>query len=142
MVALSEVMGGPISAELTGIIWASLGVEIAPHIENKFNFSQFSGIAAFCERIYCWQFCKGDNAGPSSPKVTSVICFISIVKFLFQSEIEKADFDKLLAKLDRTNIPEVLKAMLLSLKDSGQPKPGCIKPRRKFSKNQNIFDFL
>ena len=31
-------------------IWASVGVEIAPHIENKFNFSQFSGIAAFCER--------------------------------------------------------------------------------------------
>ena len=61
----------------------------------------------------------------------------------FQSEIEKADFDKLLAKLERTNnIPEVLKEMLLSLKESGQPKPGCLKPRPKFSKNQNIFDFL
>ena len=69
MVALSEVMGGSISPELTAVIWASLGVEIAPHIENKFTFSQFSGIAAFCERIYCWHFCKGDNAGPSSPKV-------------------------------------------------------------------------
>ena len=69
MVALGEVMGGSISPELTAVIWASLGVEIAPHIENKFNFPQFSGIAAFCERIYCWQFCKGDNAGPSSPKV-------------------------------------------------------------------------
>ena len=69
MAALAEVMGGSISAELTAVIWASLGVEIAPHIENKFTFSQFSGIAAFCERIYCWHFCKGDNAGPSSPKV-------------------------------------------------------------------------
>ena len=87
---------------------------------------QFSGLAAFCERIYCWQFCKGDKAGPVSPK----------------SEIEKADFDKLLVKLERVTIPEVLKEMLLSLKESGYPKPGCLKPRRKFSKNQNIFDFL
>ena len=46
---------------------------------------QFSGIAAFTERIYCWEFCRGDKAGPSAPK----------------SEIETADFDKLLSKLER-----------------------------------------
>ena len=46
---------------------------------------QFSRIAAFTERIYCWEFCRGDKAGPSAPK----------------SEIETADFDKLLSKLER-----------------------------------------
>ena len=98
-------MGGEVSPELAARIWASVGVEIAPHIENKFNYgqvtmvimmmmkmmvmmvmcSQFSGIAAFTERIYCWEFCRGDKAGPSAPK----------------SEIETADFDKLLSKLER-----------------------------------------
>ena len=93
-------MGGEVSPELAARIWASVGVEIAPHIENKFNYGQvkmlmmvtmmlmcwqFSGIAAFTERIYCWEFCRGDKAGPSAPK----------------SEIETADFDKLLSKLER-----------------------------------------
>ena len=63
-------MGGQVTSELETKIWASVGVEIAPHIENKFNYSQFSGIAAFTERIYCWDFCKGgEKAGPTAPKV-------------------------------------------------------------------------
>ena len=70
MPALAEVMGGAISGQLADTIWASLGVERAPHIENKFTFSQFSGIAAFTERIFWWEFCKGDKAGPPSPKVS------------------------------------------------------------------------
>ena len=68
MIAVGEVMGGHVSTDLSTRIWSSVGVEIAPHIENKFNYSQFSGIAAFTERIFCWEFCRGDKAGPSSPK--------------------------------------------------------------------------
>jgi hypothetical protein len=30
-------MGGALSSELMGRIWAMLGVEIAAHIENKFK---------------------------------------------------------------------------------------------------------
>ena len=33
-------MGGEVSPELAARIWASVGVEIAPHIENKFNYGQ------------------------------------------------------------------------------------------------------
>merc|ERR1711879_689280 len=119
-------MGGVVGPELVGKIWSSIGVTIAPHIENKFNYKQFSGIAAYTERIFCWDFCRGANAGPATPK----------------SEIETADFDKLLSKLERTKIPEVLKDLLINLKESGIPKPNAVKPRRKFSKTQNIFDFL
>ena len=126
MIALGEVMGGLVKSDLVSKIWSIIGVEIAPHIENKFNYSQFSGIAAFTERIYCWEFCRGDNAGPSTPK----------------SEIETADFDKLLSKLERVKIPEVLRDLLVNLKESGHPKASNVPPRRKFSKNQNIFDFL
>ena len=126
MIALGEVMGGFVKPDLVSNIWSMLGVEIAPHIENKFNYSQFSGIAAFTERIFCWEFCTGDSAGPATPK----------------SEIETADFDKLLSKLERVKIPDVLRDLLVNLKESGLPKLTNVPPRRKFSKNQNIFDFL
>ena len=73
MVALGEVMGGVVSPELVTRIWASIGVTIAPHIENKFSFKQFSGIAAYTERIFCWDFCRGDSAGPATPKVNKSV---------------------------------------------------------------------
>ena len=73
MVALGEVMGGVVSPELVTRIWASIGVTIAPHIENKFSFKQFSGIAAYTERIFCWDFCRGDSAGPATPKVNNSV---------------------------------------------------------------------
>ena len=60
-----------------------------------------------------------------------------------QSEIETADFDKLLSKMERVSgLPEVLRNMLVLIKDSGQPRPGTEKPSKKFLKDQNIFDFL
>ena len=40
MPALGEVMGGTISPQLADTIWSSVGVQRAPHIENKFTFSQ------------------------------------------------------------------------------------------------------
>ena len=40
MAALGEVMGGVVSPRLTSTIWQTVGVEIAPHIENKFNYGQ------------------------------------------------------------------------------------------------------
>ena len=73
MSALGEVMGGRLSPELVSDIWASIGVTIAPHIENKFNYKEFSGIAAFTERIFWDKFCKGDKAGPSVPKVRKIL---------------------------------------------------------------------
>ena len=69
LLALGEVMGGSVGGDLASKIWASVGVEIAPHIENKFNYKQFAGIAAITERIFCWNFCKGEEAGPTAPKV-------------------------------------------------------------------------
>jgi hypothetical protein len=79
LLALGEVMGGSVTADLATKIWASVGVEIAPHIENKFNYKQFAGIAAITERIFCWNFSKGEKAGPTAPKVNVVIygfCFL------------------------------------------------------------------
>ena len=73
VLALGEVMGGVVSPELVTRIWASIGVTIAPHIENKFRYKQFSGIAAYTERIFCWDFCRGDSAGPATPKVHNII---------------------------------------------------------------------
>ena len=69
MAGLAEVMGGPLSPELVTSIWSSVGVTIAPHIENKFSYKEFSGIAAFSERIFWDKFCAGDQAGPSTAKV-------------------------------------------------------------------------
>ena len=82
MVALGEVMGGVVSPELVTRIWASIGVTIAPHIENKFSYKQFSGIAAYTERIFCWDFCRGDTAGPATPKV-NFKKIIKTVLFIF-----------------------------------------------------------
>ena len=79
LLAFGEVMGGSVTADLASKIWASVGVEIAPHIENKFNYKQFAGIAAITERIFCWNFSKGEKAGPTAPKVNVVIygfCFL------------------------------------------------------------------
>jgi hypothetical protein len=39
-------------------------------------------------------------------------------------------------------VVDPLKSLLESLKDSGQPRPNSGSARRKFSKSQNIFDFL
>ena len=61
---------------------------------------------------------------------------------ILKSEIETADFDKLLSKLEKVKMPEVLRNMLTNLKESGIPKSTNIVHRRKFSKTQNIFDFL
>ena len=61
------------TTDLASKIWECVGVEIAPHIENKFNYKQFAGLAAITERIFCWNFCKGDKAGPTAPKVNVVI---------------------------------------------------------------------
>ena len=69
MAALGEVMGGVVSPRLTSTIWQTVGVEIAPHIENKFNYREFAGLAAFTERIYCWEYTRSDTAGPNLPKV-------------------------------------------------------------------------
>ena len=131
LLALGEVMGGSVTVDLASKIWASVGVEIAPHIENKFNYKQFAGIAAITERIFCWNFSKGEKAGPTAPKVNVVIygfvssfvvvsillvsyyfktkylCVFNFISeclsllFVFQSEIETADFDKLLCKLEQ-----------------------------------------
>ena len=78
MAGLAEVMGGPLSPELVTSIWSSVGVTIAPHIENKFSYKQFSGIAAYTERIFCWDFCRGDTAGPATPKVILKLFFLDI----------------------------------------------------------------
>ena len=73
-------MGGQVTTDLAQKIWESIGVEIAPHIENKFNYKQFAGVAAFTERIFCWNFCSGEKAGPTSPKVL-LIKFYTLSRF-------------------------------------------------------------
>ena len=66
-----------VTTDLAAKIWECVGVEIAPHIENKFNYKQFAGIAAITERIFCWNFCKGEKAGPTAPKVIYNELYIS-----------------------------------------------------------------
>ena len=65
------------SVDLSARIWSTLGVEIAPHIEHKFDYKQFAGLASFTERVYCWEFVKGGNGGPTTPKVGNISWMLS-----------------------------------------------------------------
>ena len=44
--------------------------------------------------------------------------------------------------IGQVRVGEVLQQLLVNLKESGHPKNTNVQQRRKFSKNQNIFDFL
>ena len=86
LTALGEVMGGSVDPALAQELWGALGVQIAVHIENKFSYRQFAGIAAVAERLYCGHFCRGDRGGPTARKVGmggrqgggSMICLFSV----------------------------------------------------------------
>ena len=62
ILALEEVMGGPLDKEKhQDALWRHLGVVLKPHVATAFNFKEFSGIAAFVERIFFRDFshCAG-----------------------------------------------------------------------------------
>ncbi|CAB4056469.1 unnamed protein product [Lepeophtheirus salmonis] len=83
ILALNEVFGGILGEELQSHLWTTLGVTIKPHLVSTFNFKQFSGIAALAERMFSSEFSTSNSPLPE-PK----------------SEIEIADFDRLLSKLE------------------------------------------
>lgn len=104
IVALEEVLGGSLNKEQQTRIWSALGIVLKPPFFVSFNYKQFAGIASFVERILCHEF-TADSAQLSTAK----------------AEIEKADFDRLLCKLEGIKIKhEAMKAMLLAIKESGQ----------------------
>ncbi|XP_023345850.1 uncharacterized protein LOC111714868 [Eurytemora carolleeae] len=103
---LGEVMGGCLSKDLISEIWSILGVKIAPHIENKFSYREFAGVAALVERVFCFRFLDSSSPGP----------------ILHKSEIEKADFDRLISKLAQVSANQSLQDLLIAIKDSGNIK--------------------
>ena len=105
LTALGEVMGGSVEPALAQELWGALGVQIADHIENKFSYRQFAGIAAVAERLYYGHFCRGDKGGPTARKVgLDAGQEGGVSSSYFQSEIETADFDKLLSKLEQVQV--------------------------------------
>ena len=88
---------------------------------NQFDYKQFCGMAAMAERLYCADFSRTGKQKYSQQeskvrKVSKIMISISLQKLrhfvlhktLFihdlQSEIEVADFDRLLAKIEHVPI--------------------------------------
>lgn len=118
VVALEEVMGGGLSKDQQKRLWRYLGIILKSHIVTSFTYRQFSGIAAFVERIFAPEFTPPptDVVG-SNNNAASVVAGKG-----FKSEIEVADFDRLLSKLDRVKGMKsvALREMLILIKASGE----------------------
>lgn len=100
--ALDEVMGGKLSPSQQDRIWESLGIVLKPHVVTAFEYNEFAGIAAFVERMLGPEFSSMSDSS--------------------KSEIEIADFDRLLSKLEplRMRSPS-LKTLLITIRNSGLP---------------------
>ena len=108
MTALGEVMGGPLSTEQQKRLWNFLGIVLKAHIVTSFNFKEFSGIAAFVERVFA---CEFDVSAAAANRAAD---------YNRRSEIEIADFDRLASKVGTVQIAsKELKEILDLIKESG-----------------------
>ncbi|XP_040576743.1 uncharacterized protein [Lepeophtheirus salmonis] len=124
ILALNEVFGGILGEELQSHLWTTLGVTIKPHLVSTFNFKQFSGIAALAERMFSSEFSTSNSPLPE-PK----------------SEIEIADFDRLLSKLEGVKLNTLMKELLLVIKESGHFLPDGAKSRDVYVQHRKKIDF-
>ncbi len=111
--ALAEVLGAVLSTEQQRRLWSSLGITLRQHIQTSFDYRQFAGVAAFSERIFAAELTTrgggGGCSGGGGEAVTTT------------AEIEHADFDRLLAKLDGIDMRSAeMRQLLLTIKESGQ----------------------
>ena len=87
---------------------------------TNFTYKQFCGVAAMVERLLCHEFSTSKSTASSSEA---------------KSEIEVADFDRLLSKIENLSMRNSLRELLLKIKDSGvtkgQKSGGHILTRRK-----------
>lgn len=104
LTAMEDVLGEPLSEEFRDEIWKHLGIVLKAHILTNFNYKQFCGVAAMVERLMCKKFAtaKSDSTNAES-----------------KSEIEVADFDRLLTKIENLRMNESLRTLLIEIKNSG-----------------------
>ena len=157
-------MGGEVSPELAARIWASVGVEIAPHIENKFNYGQVKMVMIMMMVIMVlavlgYRGLHGADlllgvlprrqGGAQRAQVRDRDR--GLRQAAVQAGAGEGQTNENTASghvtpysslIGQVRVGEVLQQLLVNLKESGHPKNTNVQQRRKFSKNQNIFDFL
>ena len=101
--ALEDVLGEPLGEELKSEMWGQLGVSLKSHMMN-FNYKQFCGVSAMIERLFCEKFSTAQSESTNSES---------------KSEIEVADFDRLLSKIENIRMDNALRDLLVKIKNSG-----------------------
>ena len=107
MLALEEVLGSTLTEVQKSKIWDQLGIIVKPHIITVFTYKQFCGVAAMTERLFCHEFATSKSTASNLEA---------------KSEIEVADFDRLLSKIQDVQMNNKLRDLLLKIKDSGVTK--------------------
>ena len=101
--ALEGVLGESLSDELKSEMWRQLGVPLKSQM-MKFNYKQFCGVSAMIERLFCEKFSTAQSESTNSES---------------KSEIEVADFDRLLSKIENIRMDNALRDLLVKIKKSG-----------------------
>ncbi len=107
LTALEEVLGSSLTAEHRAQVWDLLGITLKSHILTNFTYQQFCGVAAMVERLLCHEFSTSKSKASTAEA---------------KSEIEVADFDRLLSKIENLPMRGKLKELLIKIKDSGFTK--------------------
>lgn len=107
ILALEEVLGSTLTTEQKAQIWNLLGIVLKSHIVTNFTYQQFCGVAAMVERLLCHEFATSKSQASSAEA---------------KSEIEVADFDRLLSKIENLPMSDSLRDLLVKIKDSGVTK--------------------
>ena len=124
-------MGAKFTEELKEKLWSTLGIVLKAHIAVVFNYKQFCGTAAMCERLYCKEFANKQTTD-NQPQES-------------KSEIEVADFDRLLTKLEQIQVRQPsMRKLLVELKESGMAKGqvGSGRSGQILTRRRSRFEFL
>ena len=111
LLALEEVLGSTLTDVQKKKIWDQLGIVIKGHINTVFTYKQFCGIAAMTERLFCHEFATSKSEASNLEA---------------KSEIEVADFDRLLSKIQDVQMNSKLRDLLMKIKDSGVTKSSLL----------------
>jgi hypothetical protein len=124
---LEEVMGSALSQEQKRWLWKQLGIVLKSHIYTVFNYKQFCGIAAMTERLLCKEFSTSGSKSSSSES---------------KSEIEVADFDRILSKIENIQMNQNLRDLLVKVKESGMTKMNASKSGHILTRRRSKFEFI
>ena len=111
LLALEEVLGSNLTEVQKKKIWDQLGITPKDQIYCVFAYEQFCGIAAMTERLFCHEFATSKSEASNLEA---------------KSEIEVADFDRLLSKIQDVQMNSKLRDLLMKIKDSGVTKSSLL----------------